>query len=262
MPKDTFCEAVGCVWSSFTLPLWCSDLCHFDVLYWSLVFSHLWNICGSLLLEYASLPLEATQMEISSFDCTPTFVFPPSSCTHTDFLPTPRMHMPFHMAFLLQALFPFSEMTGRPPCSFVMGSLFLSTGSGLCIALPMAVTSLFPCLSPKDHRACSESAPSAPVLSGAWNGQCTQPIHTEWMNEHKGQGFLCVFFAETLKLYCTVYKMPCPSFSFLSSRYVSSWLLLGLQGHFEQKYLKGLYGSCFVSSIKIRKTGFLGGLFF
>uniref|UniRef100_A0A4W2HIZ0 Metallophosphoesterase domain containing 2 n=1 Tax=Bos indicus x Bos taurus TaxID=30522 RepID=A0A4W2HIZ0_BOBOX len=42
-----------------------------------LVSSHLWNICDSLLLEYASLPLEATQMEISSFDCTPTFQLHP-----------------------------------------------------------------------------------------------------------------------------------------------------------------------------------------
>ena len=56
--------------------------------------------------------------------------------------------------------------------------------------------------------------------------------------------------------------MPCPSFSFLSSRYVPSWLLLVIQRDFEQKYLKGVYGSCSVSSIKIRKTGFLGGLFF
>ena len=42
-----------------------------------LVSSRLWNICDSLLLEYASLPLEATQMEISSFDCTPTFQLHP-----------------------------------------------------------------------------------------------------------------------------------------------------------------------------------------
>ena len=67
---------------------------------------------------------------------------PPSSCTHTDFLPTPQMHMSFHMAFPLQVLFPFPGMTRRPPSSFMMGSLPLTLGQASVQPFPWL---LFPC---------------------------------------------------------------------------------------------------------------------
>ena len=133
MPEGTFCESVGRVWSSFTLPLWssCVSLMFFtDHLISSLLSSHLQNICGNLLLEYAYMPMDAAQMEISSSDCTPTFIFPTFSYTHTNFLPIPRMHMPFHTAFLLQTLFPLPGMTfssRRTPSSFMTGSFSLNT---------------------------------------------------------------------------------------------------------------------------------------
>ena len=108
-----------------------------------LVSSHLWNICDSLLLEYASLPLEATQMEISSFECTPTFQLHP----HWLSSPSPNAHVLPH-GFPVAS--PVSISWNDQETSFLIydGFSSLNTRSGLCAALPMAVISLFPCLSP------------------------------------------------------------------------------------------------------------------
>lgn len=79
---------------------------------------------------FLNMSMDAAQMETLSFDCTPTFIFPTLSYTHTNFLPIPRMHMPFHTAFLLQTLFPLPGMTfssRRTPSSCVTGSFSLNT---------------------------------------------------------------------------------------------------------------------------------------
>lgn len=233
MPKDTFCEAVGCVWSSFSLPLWCSDLCHFDVLYRSLDFIP--RVLSSL--EYL--------WQLSSWIC----IFALGGYTNGDliiwlhthlpaaptltFFPLPKCTCPSTWLSRCKSCFHFLEWPGDllPPLWWVLFPLTL--GQASVQPFPWLLCHCFLVCPQQDNRACPMSAPSAPVLSRAWNSQCTQPIHTEWfLNEHKGQGFcVCVFalLAETLKLYCTVYKMPCPSFSFLSSRYMFSWLLLVIQ---------------------------------